>query len=52
MKNFTDGHILNSFEPNGAKDVYRYQSDDGSTNVVVVFDFKISYRDAITKVFG
>ena len=46
---FTDTHILISLESNGAKDIYRHQSDDGSVDVMVVFDSEISYRNAVTK---
>jgi len=45
----TDALILTNLESNGAKDIYRRQSDDGSVEVYVVFDSEISYRNAVTK---
>lgn len=46
---FTDAQLLTNLESNGAKDVYRRQSEDGSVDVFVVFDSDISYRNAVTK---
>ena len=46
---FTDAVILTHLEQNGAKDIYRRTSEDGSTDVFVVFDSEISYRNAVTK---
>ena len=46
---FTDADLLSHLGQNGAKDVYRRTSEDDSTDVFIVFDSEISYRNAVIK---